>query len=249
MRKETLKRYLTGRFSKKELTHYYMPLMLSIIIICIVISYLSFPPELNYSIFERTISNLGSRDDSPYGWYFLSIGMISWGVLMIPLFLYYHRRIRQISKHGARTGTIFGFIGCIFVILIGFFTDDRSILIFGIEMRTIHVIIAIIGIGGIALGLMSYSIPIQVDHFSKRGHKQFNGKLVFLGYSLIYSGGIGAIIAEIIKEIQGINDFPGPGFLSFSFYEWIWMLTFYAFIAISCFFIPEEVKMLKDKQK
>lgn len=226
-----------------------MPLMLSIIIACIIIAYLSFPPELNYSIFERTISNLGSRDDSPNGWYFLSIGMMSWGVLMIPLFLYYHRRISQLCKHTARTGTTFGLIGCVFVFLIGIFTDDSSILIFGIEMSEIHIIIAIIGIGGIALGLMSYSIPIQVDHFSKRGNKQFNGKLVFLGYGLIYSGGIGAIIAEIIKEIQGINDFPGPGFLSFSFYEWIWMLTFYAFIALSCFFIPEEVKMLKDKVK
>jgi len=249
MEKESIKRYLTGHFTKKELTHYYMPLMLSIIITCIIIAYLSFPPELNYSIFERAISNLGSRDDSPYGWYFLSIGIMSWGVLMIPLFLYYHRRISQICNTTAKIGTFFGLIGCIFVVLIGIFTDDRSILIFGIEMRTIHVIIAIIGIGGIGLGLMTYSIPIQVDHFSKRGHKQFNGKLVLLGYSLIYSGGIGAIISEIIKELQGIDDFPGPGFLSFTFWEWMWMLTFYAFIAISCFFIPEEVKMLKDKQK
>ena len=149
MRKETVKIYLTGRFSKKELTHYYMPLMLSIIISCIVIAYLLFPPELNYSIFERTISSLGSRDDNPNGWYFLSIGMMSWGVLMIPLFLYYHRRISQICKHTARTGTTFGLLGCVFVFLIGIFTDDNSILIAGIEMSTIHIIIAIIGIGGI----------------------------------------------------------------------------------------------------
>ena len=166
---------------------------------------------------------------------------------MVPLFLYYHRRIRKISRHGARTGTIFGFIGCFFVILIGFFTDDTSILIFGIEMRDIHVIMAIIGIGGIGMGLMTYSIPIQIDHFSKRGHKQFNGKLVLLGYSLIYYGGIGAIASEIIKEVQGINDFPGPGFLSFTLWEWTWMLTFFIFIALSCFFVPEEVKMLKVK--
>jgi len=249
MKKIHIQKYLTGKFTKRELTFRFIPIMLFIIVICIFLAYLLFPPELNYSIFERTISNLGSRDDSPYGWYFLSIGLMSWGFLMIPLFLYYHRKFRQICKHTARLGTFLGLSGSIFIILIGVFTDDSSILIFGIQMSYIHFIVAVIGIGGIGLALIIYSVPIQKDHFSKRGHKQFNGKLVFLSYSLIYFGGLGAIISVIYKRAHGIKDFPGPGILSLSFWEWMWLLTFFVYIALSGFFIPEEVKMLKNKVK
>ena len=241
-----IKDILNGKFSKHFLTHRFLPIMEGFMAINLLLAWLLFPAELNYNIIDNSISQLGSTQDNPNGWIFFSIGMISWGFLLIPIFLYFHRRLNKICKHTARLGTFFALIGSIFIALIGVVPDD-NIDIFGENLSDIHVIVAVVGFSGLGLGILFYQLPILKDSFFKRGNKQFSLGMVFGAYGLIFLGGIGMGTAEIIKEIEGLG-FPGPGLLSFPFWEWMLLLFFFIFLIFASFFMPEEAKMLKDKK-
>ena len=125
MNSESIKDYLLGNFSKKELLNRVLPILLISFFSFFITSYLLFPTELEYDIFKNSISNLGSKEASPIGWIFLSISMMCWGVQLFPIFLYMHKRFSKICKHAARIGTFFGLLGCIFLVLIGIYTDDH----------------------------------------------------------------------------------------------------------------------------
>ena len=87
MNTDKIRKYATGNFSKKYLTHYIMPVGVIIPLICICIAWLLLPIEQNYNIFDKTISHLGSRDNNPFGWYFLSISLMVWAVTLFCSFL------------------------------------------------------------------------------------------------------------------------------------------------------------------
>ena len=241
-----IKNYISGNFSKNQLTHFYIPVMLLLIGFDVLIAWLFFPVDLNYNIIDRAISNLGSRLDNPIGSVFFSIGIIAWGVLLIPWFLYVHKRLVKVCKYTSRLGTVCALIGSIFIPFIGIFSDDDSILIFGTQMSEIHLFVATVGIGGLGLGVLTYILPILKDSFFKRGNRQFSLILVFIAYGLIYYSGIGAAIAAMIKEAQNY-EWPGPGLFSINLWEWTAMLAFWIYIPLLSYAIPEEIKELKEK--
>jgi hypothetical membrane protein len=242
-----LKKYLTGNFSKREFTRIYIPIFGIIFISCVFIALLFFPPELNWNPLERTISNLGSQEENPRGWFFISIALMSWGILLIPILLYYHKRLVKLCKHTTRTGTFFGLVGCVFIFLIGIFTDDGAIHVFGTNFGRIHVIVALAGFGGIALAILFYFLPVLIDSFSKRGNKQFPLKLVLPTYLIIHVAGIMVITIEIYKAIEGIG-FPGPGLLSIALWEWILLSVLFIYLILTSLYIPEEIKELKERE-
>jgi len=241
-----LKNYITGNFSKREFTHIVIPALLISFFSFLFLAWVFFPPELNYNIFKNSISHLGSKEDSPNGWYFFSIAIMIWGIQLIPIILYIHRRLKNICKFTTTIGTFFGLLGCIFVFFIGIIIDDSSIIIFDAEMSRVHVIVAAIGMGSIGVCILFYYFPIFKDTFFKRGNRQFPFVWVTIAYTLILFGGFGMGIAELIKAQQDIG-WPGPGFLSFTFWEWALMIIFNIFLSMASFFLPEEVQMLKDK--
>ena len=214
-----LKKYLSGNFSKKELTRYYVPVMLILIGCNILISWLLFPAKLNYNIIDRAISNLGSRKDNPIGSVFFSIGIIAWGVLLIPWFLYIHKRFTKVCKYTSRVASFCALIGALFIPLIGIFSDDSSLFVFGVSMSDIHTFVAIVGIGGLGVGVLTYILPIIKDSLFKRGNRQFSLFLIIIAYSLIYYAGIGAAISEIYIDTHNLG-WPGPGFFSLNLWEW-----------------------------
>ena len=241
---QTIKKYLMGYFSKEELLKKYLPFMMIFFWSCLLFAWLLFPPELNYSIFERSISNLGAYQETP-GAIFFSIGIMTFFFLLFPLFLYFHKRITKICKFTAGWGTFLGLTGCVFMFLVGIVSDDHAD-IFGMDQARLHVYLAALGILGVGFAMFTYYLPIFKDRFFKRGHKQFPFGIVTIAYGLILFAFTGMAIAELIKT-QGDYGFPGPGFLSFTFWEWMLLFTYSVFIILACYFVPDEVQELKQK--
>jgi hypothetical protein len=242
-----VKKYLTGNFTKREFIRIYIPILAIVLFSCIFIAWLFFPPELNWNPFDNTISHLGSQENNPRGWFFLSIALMSLGILLIPIVLYFHKKLVKICKYTTSIGTFFALIGCVFIFSIGIFTDDRSIKIFGIRYSTIHVIVALVGFGGVALGILFYFLPVFKDSFFKRGNKQFPLKLVLPAYIEIHAVGITLGTIEIYKALEGIG-FPGPGFLSIALWEWIMLSALFIYLILASLYTPEEVKELKNRE-
>lgn len=232
--------YFSGNFSKKEITREVIPIMILSFAIFLFLAWVFFPPELHYNIFERSISNLGGREENPRGWIFFSIAMGLLAVQLVPIFLYFHKRLSKICKRTTSLCTFFGLIGCGFMFLIGVFSDDSSILVYGVEMSDIHTIVAVVGIGGLGLAVLIYFFPIL------KGRRQFRMKLVVFAYGLIDFGGIGMGAAEVIKSIRNIGG-PGPGFLSFPFWEWTLLITALMYFVLASFFVPNEIQALKKQ--
>src|SRR4030042_2352874 len=101
---ETLERFLRGRFTRVELKRVYLPFITIVVYSLLLIAYLLYPPELNYSIFTDTISGLGDFAESPIGWWGFSLAMWALCIGFIPLILYTHRRLKAISVTLARLG-------------------------------------------------------------------------------------------------------------------------------------------------
>lgn len=237
--------YLTGNFSKRELTRIILPIFLITVCTSLFLAILLYPPESNYNIFTNSISSLGSKEGNPFpGWLIFSLGIYFLGFQAYPIILYFHKRLNKICLHTTRTGTLFGLVGCVFVFLIGVFSDDNVPLIGSITLSDIHVVIAVIGIGGWAFLVVFYSFPLNKDNRIKDGGKQqFPRIWVNIAYAFLIIGGLGMGISEIIKEILDFG-FPGPGFLSFTFWEWIFIMIFVLFLTIMSFATPETVESL-----
>ncbi len=246
MDKKAIKDYILGKFSKEILLKRHLPMMQIVFWTLLLIAYLLFPPELNYSMFERSISNLGSYTETQ-GATFFSIAIIFFGISLFPIFLYFFYRFKKICKCAAYLGVFFGILGCIFIVLIGIVSDD-PVDFFGMDQARVHVYIAAIGILGIGLGMLTYVLPILKDTFFKRGHRQFPLLKLILTYSILIFAILGMGIAELIKA-QYNYDFPGPGFLSFTFWEWMLLITFNIFLIFFSVFIPDKIKGINKKEK
>ncbi|MHA1273489.1 MAG: hypothetical protein ACTSQS_08645, partial [Promethearchaeota archaeon] len=125
---------------------------------------------------------------------------------------------------------------------------DDPVDFFGMDQARVHVYIAAIGILGIGLGMLTYVLPILKDTFFKRGHRQFPLLKLILAYSILMFAILGMGIAELIKA-QHNYDFPGPGFLSFTFWEWMLLITFNIYLILFSLFIPDHVKGISRKEK
>ncbi len=230
--------YLTGSFNKKQMTRRVVPFMIISFGTFLLLAWAFFPVDLHYNIFERSISNLGGRKDNPNGWIFFTIAMGVLAVQLVPIFLYIRKRLRKICKITTEISTFFGLIGCCFMFLIGVFSDDSSILVYGIEMSDIHTVVAVVGIGGLGLAVLIYFFPIL------KGRKQIRMKLAALAYGLIDFAAIGMSVSEMIKSIRNIG-WPGPGFLSFSFWEWSLLIVALLYFVLASIFLPDDMQSLK----
>ncbi len=244
LNKENVKKYITGKFSKRQLTHNILPILVSGFSILLFLAWLLYPPELEYSIFERNISNLGSIRDNPNGWFFLSIAFFFMFSQLIPIFLYMHRRLTKISKYPTFIGTVLTISGSIIFFQVGYITEDPFIWANGWNQGFVHGLIAIIGAALIALGLLFYLLPILKDFFFKSGSRQFPLFKIFIAYGFLVLLGVFLTVVQTTKAANNIPE-QGAGFLAFSFWEWNLMFGGLLFLVLFCFSFPEEVKCSK----
>ena len=222
------KQLLTGHFSQKEL-RIFISSSLLFGGLFLLLARIFYPPALNYSIFTDTISYLGDYIRNPSGWFFLSIFFVIIGWSFILLTLYIHRRVVKMQPFIARVGTISLLIGGMGVLLTGFFPD-----VFGdnfiedVSMGKAHNIVAMFAMFGLLVGLTLYGTLFLINHYpsirgySKKYYPTVRTMPVFL---LIVFAGFSMLATLLIMNREGY-EWPGPGLLSFTFWEWILTCVF-----------------------
>ncbi len=161
-----LTRCITGGFRSVELKRY-LAFLSTYFWGLIFLAWLSYPAEHKFSIMTHTFSFLGSfrPEHNPERWWIFSIAMISWGLLTMPLVLYFHRRMVAISLWGARAGSFFLLLGCVGISLVGVFPDVGTQLIGSIRWTDVHMKAALfVGVGFI-VGIGCYGVLLLMDRF------------------------------------------------------------------------------------
>jgi len=138
----------------------------------IFLAWLSYPAEHKYSIMTHTFSFLGSfnPEHNPGWWWIFSIAMISWGLLAVPLVLYYHRRFVAISPWGAHVGAFLMFVGCAGITLVGIFPDARFNVFGPVRWTDIHEKAALMVVAGFIFGILCFGILLLKDRFFTSGN-------------------------------------------------------------------------------
>jgi len=217
------KRLLTGHFSQKELRIF---ISSSLIFggLFLLLARIFYPPSLNYSIFTDTISYLGDYIRNPKGWFFLSIFFVIIGGSFVLLTLYIHRRVVKIQPFIARVGSVSLLIGSVGVFLTAFLPDDHGgNFIEDVSMGKVHNIVAMFAMFGLLVGLTLYGMLFLINHYPrmrgsrKRYYADVRTMPVFL---LIVFAGFSMLATLLIMNREGY-EWPGPGLLSFTFWEWV----------------------------
>jgi hypothetical membrane protein len=161
-----LARCITGGFRPVELKGY-LAFVSTYFWGLILLAWLSFPAEHKFSIMTHTFSFLGSFEEkhNPEWWWIFSIAMVSWGLLTMPLVLYFHRRMAAISRWGARAGSFLLFLGCAGISLVGIFPDANPHLFGSIRWTDIHMKAALFVAVGFIFGIACYGVLLLVDRF------------------------------------------------------------------------------------
>ena len=129
--------------------------------------------------------------------------------------------------------------------IVGFIPCDPNTLPNGMNQALLHGIVAVLGALLLALGFLFYLFILLKDTLFKRGNRQFPVLWILLSYGLLIFLGIALAYVENYKAANNIP-YPGPGFLSFPFFEWMLMLGAFAFIIMFCLYVPDEVKSLRE---
>ncbi len=244
MIKETLLKYFSGHFTRADLKKRFLPAIVLIIFTFLVIAYLFYPPDLNYSFFSDTISGLGDFVENPNGWWGFSIAIWTLSLSFFSLFLYMHRRLGVIYRKTARFGTFFALAGCLGLFIIGFIVDAGAPLIGSLSFSRVHMIFVYGGFGGLAIGVLMYGFIFIKDSCPRFGGQQLIPRWRGLPpYVIIFglaAGGMG--VSQLLKEIYyPDSSWNGPGLLSVSFWEWMLLFGIILWVFWIGLILPEEI--------
>ena len=129
----------------------------------------------NYTPYEHHISDQGGILNNPEGHRIFNLGVILTGILLIPYFLWLHRRLLPTTPPLSRLATLFSIIGCIGFCFVGIFPQD---------IKKTHDFAADIAFGGLGLGIF-FTMFILARKTHLKG--PWPNKFGFLAiYSLIF---------------------------------------------------------------
>ncbi len=251
MIKETLVKFLTGHFTRADLKKRFLPALILIFFSLLMIAYLLYPPELNYSFFSDTISGLGDFVENPNGWWGQAISLWIMSICFFSLFLYIHRRLSTICRNTARLASFFTLVGCGCFFLIGVFVDAQTALLGDLSFSDVHMFFVYGGFGGLAIGVILFGFIFVKDSLPRCGGHQYIPRYQFLPpYFLIYGLAGATGVSQLLKEIYcpecGWN---GPGLLSISFWEWMLLFGIFAWMFWIVLILPEEIPPAQNSVK
>lgn len=232
-----IKDFFFGKFSKRFLIRYYLPLMIGSLFFLLLMAYIFYPPNDDYPYHWTTsmISRLGWPHENPIGFIFFSIGFALFGVLVIPLVPYFHRRISEIDKGKANLIALLMIMYSTAFFLIGIIPNYPHPRIF----NRIHGINAFFLFFGLYFTAIMFAILILKDDNSV-----FSRKLTIV-YFLILIYGISTLIigfifgAMVYRGGQYIHDPSIPLYASPPLWEWQTFIATICLIAIQCIILPE----------
>jgi hypothetical protein len=218
-------RALVGDFKDNEVLYFFVISMV-IVFVYLLIALALYPPENNYSIMKDTISFLGSSDldNNPEGWIFFSISVVFLSIIFVPIALFQYKKFKELDRVGAFFLVLFLIIGAIGLCLLGFFPDNGGeSFIQDVKAGEIHNKVALLAIGGVALGILSAFFLLIKDHIPLfKGKKRYPFKVIIIP-TLIFLLLVGLVAYFLLKwdAICTEHCWPGPGVYSFPMWEWI----------------------------
>lgn len=183
--------------------------------------------------------------ENPHGWFFFSLAMFIFSLNVHSLTLYLHQRIKYVSKFISILTLVFMETAAICLLFVAFFPDTYEQNFFDyLALGAIHNIFATAAFLSLYAGLLGYAAIFTVDHYpnlrktNESLFKEFKTRPFFIIMGII---GICTLISSYFVK-SGIFEWPGPGLLSFTFWEWmlslIIMIVFYR-LALG---IPQEIR-------
>ncbi|HPO13455.1 MAG TPA: hypothetical protein PLI09_08425 [Candidatus Hydrogenedentes bacterium] len=162
----TIQRLAAGKFQKLEIQRYLIVESLifwGLILICWII----YPKENQYSILTHTFSFLGSFEKyhNPEGWWLFTVAMVFWGAATIPVVFFLCRCFAVISRWAAGIGAMLFLAGCLGIALVGLFPDAHGNVIGEWEWTDIHEKASIAVAAGFTLGILWHGLMLMVDRY------------------------------------------------------------------------------------
>ncbi len=174
------------------------------------------------------LSYLGNNKVNPNGWFFFSMAMFFFSISLHTLNVYIYHRIKYASHSVSLFSVIVNEFGALCLILVAFFPDVYEQNFFQyLSLGKIHNILAVTAFFCLYAGLLGYAAIFTIDHYPnlRQTENSIFPKIrtrpffIFLGVV-----GIMTLISVILVK-RGVYEWPGPGLMSFTFWEWILAIT------------------------
>lgn len=156
----------------------------------VLLARLGYPPENNYSITTRMLSDLGSFDSrsNPRWFWLFSLAMVYCGIMMTPVMFYMHRHLKRISWPGATAGLVFFLTGCLSILLTGLFPYSRTPFLGELQWAEVHDVTALsIGIcfslGALWIGLLL--LRERLFHRRLQVHPRWGYSIFFFPFLIV----------------------------------------------------------------
>ena len=232
---EKIKDFFHGKFSKKTLVYYYLPVVFGVFLFCLFLAWVFYPYDEAYPYDWTTsmISRLGWPIENPIGLIPFSIGMLSLGVFLIPVTFYTFERLYQLQEKAAKVVALFMFAHAIALIGIGAIPNFSELF-----FKLAHAINAVVIFFGVYIAGILTLIIIFIDR------SVFPSRLLYLYIIILIYGIATSILTAINLPGTGghyIHDPSTPLFMSPPFYEWQTFIAMLCVIYLQCIVIPEYI--------
>jgi hypothetical membrane protein len=175
----------------------------------------------------HTMSYLGNFKVSS-GWFIFSISIWYLSITVIPLLQYLRRMIKLINTWADEINFLLYWIGTFFFILIGVFPDTED----GSFFHRAHVFVAIVS-------NIFYNVGLFLLWF--RSRRVFPRKNVLFVVIVYFASLFFMIFGQIYRKAIGLQ-YPGPGILSFTMWEWVLFYLYFVTLYSIILFLPENIE-------
>jgi hypothetical protein len=203
-----------------------IPLLYGFFVLCIILAFLFYPSDLNFSVFTHTFSRLGDWQQNPRGWIFFTIALIWIGFGLIPVTGYLIRSLRLISPFFAFLIRVSSILGVLGLIGTGLFADIAGVPIWpaiwpALTYRGMHNYVTIFAMGGTGLMMIWIGVVLLIDKIPRLGGVRLVPVVPpLIAFILFLGAAIGLGIAQIIRVSLGLP-FADAGNRYFAPWEWV----------------------------
>ena len=164
-----LKRIICGDFRAHELRRYVAcktVIFWGLILLC----WSLFPRENEFSIMTHSFSYLGSFEPfhNPRWWWIFTVAMVLWGVALVPLVLYIHRRFVHVSRWGAAVAAFELLLGCLGLVLVGAIPSVHGQLVGNQSWAGIHRDAGLLVAIAFCAGIFAHELLLFRDGFTRK---------------------------------------------------------------------------------
>lgn len=239
---EQIKQFFQGKFSKRTLVRYFLPVTIATMVGCLALARLFFPyiEDYPYSWTTSMVSRLGWPHVNTIGWIFFSIAWTTLGIFYLALAPYMYKRFSVLHLRLAKIMRFFMYFTAIGGLGIGLIPNYEESIICGL----FHALNAgLMSIGIFITALITTIIMVEDNWLKGRNGSSFPWKLV-----LIYVGIV--VYIFIISYFMGSGPkgssdryyvyIPGtPLHLTRPFWEWQLLVASIGLITLLCLIVPD----------